>query len=122
MLPKIYGHHLVVTDAIADYATRKFGNLDHFLADIQEVRVELKHEHTRKVDDRNAVIATVRAAGKTLHVEERHNDLYAAIDRASDKLERQVRRLHDRLVDRRHGDRKHHRHDPVIDVENESLD
>ena len=47
--------------------------------------------------------ATVQAAGRTLFADASAQDMYAAIDALSDKLDRQVRRYKQRLRDNHHG-------------------
>ena len=47
---------------------------------------------------------TLRLRGNNIHVESVEEDMYAAIDRLVDKLDRQVLRHKDRLKDH-HGDR-----------------
>ena len=46
--------------------------------------------------------STVNAGGKTLFATDTAMDMYAAIDGLIDKLDRQVRRLKDRLRDHHH--------------------
>jgi putative sigma-54 modulation protein len=45
--------------------------------------------------------ATLHVRGKDLHCESEELDLYAAIDLLADKLDRQVLRYKDKLIDKR---------------------
>jgi len=45
--------------------------------------------------------ATLRVRGKDLHCQSEEDDLYAAIDLLTDKLDRQVLRYKDKLYDKR---------------------
>ena len=49
------------------------------------------------------VSITLRVPGKDIHLEEDKEDLYAAIDSACDKLDRQVQKYKEKLTDHRAG-------------------
>ena len=90
----ISGHHVDVTPALRAYATEKLQKLSQHFDHVISVDVILKVE---KLDQQAE--ATVNAAGKTMFAAHADNDMYAAIDGMSDKLDRQVRRLKQRLRD-----------------------
>lgn len=77
--------HLEATEAIKAYASEKLGKLQKFLRQPMTVKVTLSHES-------HEMIAEVRISSGSEHVEakESSDDMYAAIDKVLDKLERQI--------------------------------
>ena len=98
MQVNISGHHVDVTPALRAYATEKLQRLSRHFDQVASVDVILKVEkHQQQAE------ATVKAAGHTLFGNASAEDMYAAIDGLSDKLDRQVRRVKQRLRDNHHG-------------------
>jgi putative sigma-54 modulation protein len=90
----IYGRSLEITDRISSYVNRKVGKLDRYLADIEEARVDLAYvKSARSAADRQVAQITVRGKGFILRAEERSDDMFAALDTALDKLQRQIERF-----------------------------
>lgn len=90
----IRGDKLKVTDAIKSYVTEKLEKLDKYFENPEEIKAHVNV----KVNNLDQIIeVTIPTVKFTLRVEERHNDLYAAIDFAIDKLERQIRKNKTRL-------------------------
>lgn len=90
----IYAKNLDVTGRIGEYVEKKVSKLDRFLADIEDTRVDLAFEKSaRSAADRNIAQITIRGKGYLLRVEERADDLFAAIDASVDKMQRQIERL-----------------------------
>ena len=84
----IHGKNIDVTDAIKDYVESKIGRLDkYFKDDVLECTVNLRVRGKDQI-----VEVTIPANRIVLRAEEKHNDLYAAIDLVYDKLERQIRK------------------------------
>ena len=88
----VKGRNLEVNDRIRTYVEKKIGKMDKYLPDIQEVRVELSEEKSRKTKERQVVQVTMRSNGTLLRAEERSADIFASIDAVADKLHRQIRR------------------------------
>jgi putative sigma-54 modulation protein len=85
-----------LTPAIRSYAEDKIGRLDKFLEGIMEANILLRVEKHRAIAE-----ATLHAKHADFTGKEDHDDLYAAIDGLSDKLERQVRKYKTRNLSRR---------------------
>ncbi len=98
MQMNISGHHVEVTPALRAYVTEKLQRLSKHFDHVISVDVILKVE---KLDQKAE--ATVNAAGRTVFANASATDMYAAIDALSDKIDRQVRRLKQRLRDNHHG-------------------
>jgi len=90
---EIYGRNMEVTDRIHDYVTKKVTKLDRYLPGIDEARVDLSYvKSARNATDRQVAQITVRGKGFILRSEERADDIFAALDTALDKMQRQVER------------------------------
>ncbi|MCB1162568.1 MAG: ribosome-associated translation inhibitor RaiA [Candidatus Krumholzibacteriia bacterium] len=85
-----------LTPAIRSYAEDKIGRLEKFLDGIMEANILLRVEKHRAIAE-----ATLHAKHADFTGKEDHEDLYAAIDGLSDKLERQVRKYKTRNLSRR---------------------
>jgi putative sigma-54 modulation protein len=101
----VKGRHMDVTPALHDYAEEKVGKvariLDH---QIMEAEVELYVERNPSIEDNQVAEMTMfTKRGPVIRAKEAATDMYAAIDLASDKLERQVRKYKGKLVDRHSG-------------------
>lgn len=88
----IKGRNLEVNDQLRGYVEKKLGKMDRYLPDIQEMRVELAEEQSRKASEREVVQVTIRSNGSLLRAEVRSNDIYSAVDGAAEKLQIQINR------------------------------
>ena len=85
----IRGDKIKVTDSMKSYIQEKIGKLEKYLENSESVRATVVVK-IRNIDQ--IVEITIPLKSLILRSEERHNDLYAAIDKVSDKLERQIRK------------------------------
>lgn len=92
MQVKVTGRHMSVTEAMKAYAEEKAQKLSRFFDRIQEIRVVLDFEGGRPTVE---CIVDVEHADDFI-ARETHDDMYAAIDMVSDKLERQLRKHKER--------------------------
>ncbi len=91
---EIFARNLEVTDRIKEYVTKKVSKLDRFLTNIEDTRIDLAFEKAaRSAADRQVAQITLRGKGFILRTEERADDLFAAIDAAVEKMQRQIARL-----------------------------
>lgn len=82
-----------VSDQLRAYVERKVSKLDRFLADIDDARVDLAMQNTKRAEHRQVAQITLRSSrGFTLRAEERSSDLRTAIDAAIEKMTRQIKR------------------------------
>ena len=89
----IFGRNMEVTDQIQDYVTKKVSKLDRYLPGIGEARVDLSYiKSARSASDRQVAQITVRGNGFILRSEESADDIFAALDVAMDKIQRQIER------------------------------
>lgn len=81
----VSGRRLAVTPAIRAYVSSKIGRLERHFDQVIDAHVILSvHKLHQKAE------ATLRLSGKQLHCASSEPDLYAAIDRLADKLDRQL--------------------------------
>jgi putative sigma-54 modulation protein len=79
------GHHIEITSAIRDYVVSKLERINRHFDHVIDVAVIMTVE---KLDQKIEV--NCHLAGKDIHVEANDGDMYAAIDRLTDRLDRQV--------------------------------
>jgi putative sigma-54 modulation protein len=89
----IRGDKMVITDAIKDYAETKLGKLEKYFKD-EGITANV----LAKVRGNSQIVeVTIPTSKFILRSEEENEDLYAAIDLVTDKLERQIRKNKTRL-------------------------
>ena len=93
----ISGHHIDLTTAIKDYVTNKFERLERHQDKITSTNVILSVDKLRQKAE-----ATIHVSGKDFFADCESEDLYAAIDLLTDKLDRQ-------LIKHKEKHRNHHR-------------
>lgn len=98
MQVNISGQHVEVTEALHDYVASKLEKLERHYDQIGNVQVTLSIEKNRQKAE-----ASLNIKGAQLHADAAHEDLYAAIDMITDKLDRQVLKHKEKTVDRMHG-------------------
>jgi putative sigma-54 modulation protein len=105
----VKGRNLAVTKALERYAREKVERVARFFDDERtssRAEVELIHERNRAISEPEVAEATLFINGSVLKASEASEDMYASIDRMSDKLERQVKRFRGRQIDRWQGQLK----------------
>lgn len=99
MQMKLTGNHVEITPALRDYAQSKLSRIERHFDNMTTIHVILSVEKLRQKAE-----ATVHVAGADLHADAVEEDMYAAIDALTDKIDRQVTRHKEKLTD-------HHRAD-----------
>ena len=94
----ISGHHIDLTTALKDYAEEKIKRLEHHFDQITRSDITLTVEKTRHKAECN-----MHVSGSDLHASAEDDDMYAAIDSLSDKLDRQLLKHKEKLVARNKG-------------------
>ncbi len=93
----ISGHHVDVTEAMRQYVLEKFDKLARHSEQITNVHVILEVEKNRQTAE-----ATIHVKGGELFADATSEDLYAAIDMLIDKLDRQLIKHKEKVIDRTH--------------------
>jgi len=99
----IRGENIEVTPAIREHVESKIEKIERYFNDDvnASANVNLKVYN----DKQTKVEVTIPMKSVTLRAEERHNDMYAAVDLIIDKLERQIRK-HKTKINRKFRDRE----------------
>ena len=98
----ISGHHLEVTPAIREYVQKRLSPVLRHSDQLFEVQVTLSVEKNAEKQKTQKAEIHLRLPGKDAHVSETSADLYAAIDTATDKLDRQMLKYKDKQQDHHH--------------------
>jgi putative sigma-54 modulation protein len=91
---QLTGHHLEITPALRDYVQNKLTRVSNHFDHVIDVRVTMSVE---KLVQRAE--ATLHVPGQDMHVECEDENMYSAIDLMIDKLDRQVLKYKEKLVD-----------------------
>ncbi|MCZ2257678.1 ribosome hibernation-promoting factor, HPF/YfiA family [Sporosarcina sp. G11-34] len=99
----IRGENIEVTPAIREHVEKKIEKLERYFTEganaTANVNMKVYNDKQTKVE------VTIPMKNLTLRAEERHTDLYAAVDLIVDKLERQIRKYKTR-VNRKYRERE----------------
>ncbi|MCX8086260.1 MAG: ribosome-associated translation inhibitor RaiA [Rhodocyclaceae bacterium] len=93
----ITGHHVEVTPALSDYVTGKVGKVIRHFDHVTSVHVILSVEKLAQKAE-----ITLHVKGKDIYADATDTDLYAAIDKLVDKLDRQVQKYKGKHYDHGH--------------------
>ncbi|WP_102264371.1 ribosome hibernation-promoting factor, HPF/YfiA family [Mesobacillus jeotgali] len=86
----IRGENIEVTPAIREYVEKKVAKLDRYFTESPNANVNV---NLKVYQDKKAKVEiTIPMKDLVLRAEETHEDMYAAIDLITDKLERQIRK------------------------------
>lgn len=91
----IHGDKLKITSSMKEYIEEKLGKLDKYLEKGDEVRANVivkVSNYTQRVE------ITIPLKSVILRTEESQQDFYAAVDKAIDTLERQIRKNKTRIA------------------------
>ena len=94
----ISGHHIDVTDALRSYVEEKLQKLERHYDHITNAHVILSVEKLQQRAE-----ATLHISGAEVFADADCDDLYAAIDKLTDKLDRQIIKHKEKNQDRYHG-------------------
>jgi len=100
---QITGQNMEVSSEVRRYVERKIGKLTRHFPNIIESIVEINQEKTKSPQQQYVVRASVNGSGINLHSEERGADLFQAIDKVAQVLDRQLERQKGKLYDKGKG-------------------
>lgn len=90
------GHHVEISEPLRDYVSSKLSKLERHFDHVTNAHVVLTVEkQVQKAE------ASVHVSGGILFADATGQDMYAAIDAMTDKLDRQIRRHKEKLSDHR---------------------
>jgi putative sigma-54 modulation protein len=97
----ITGRHVELTDALKAHITTSVETLDKYNLDIISVYAVISTQERHGKRGHTIEFTISLAAKNTVVIKQRDNDLYAAIDIASDRAQKALRRISDRNSDHR---------------------
>jgi putative sigma-54 modulation protein len=109
MKVQLSGHHVEITPALRMYATKKLARIVQRFDQAIDVHCILTVEKLRHKAE-----STVTMPGKTIYADAIDDDMYAAIDLLTDKLDRRVRKRKERVVDHHAPEAQKHGHAPAL--------
>jgi putative sigma-54 modulation protein len=98
----ICGHHIELTPGLRQYVIDKLARVWAHFDQVVDVSIILSMEKLRKKEQRQKIVVTARYKGKPIVVGQRDIDLYSAIDKLVDRLDRLVVRYKSKVKDRRY--------------------
>lgn len=87
---RLTGKNMELTTEIRDFVQRKLGKLDRHLTHIKRFDVELFEEKTKFPEHHFVAQVTIDSNGTLLRGEERAEQLFAAIDKVTEVMDRQI--------------------------------
>lgn len=93
---QVRGNGVAVSDDLREFVRRRAARLDRRIGRVVEAKLELRALHNRVGPDTTTAQLTIRSGKDVLRAEEQAAEQIVAIDQVFDKLERQVRRVHDK--------------------------
>jgi putative sigma-54 modulation protein len=97
---KLSGHHVEITQALHDYVHDKLERIERHFDNVTSVQVILSVEKLRQKAE-----ATIHVAGNEIFADAVEEDMYAAIDALSDKIDRQIKKHKEKLTEKHRGDK-----------------
>lgn len=95
---KITGKNIEVTGAMKDYIEKRLERLEKFATNNTDINVVCSVEREEQI-----IEIQVSEGKDFLRVEERNEDLYASVDLALDKAERQLRKEKEKRIEKSQG-------------------
>lgn len=96
----VKARHTRVPAALKKMATEKVEKVRRFFDRIDKIEIEFSEEHNPRVANKHVVEVTASAKNHVLRAVGKGVDPASAVDQVVDKLERQVRRMKDKMVKR----------------------
>ena len=103
--------HTTLTDAIKDYSEKKIQKIAKYFDDNMDVHVNLNVEKNMHIAE-----IFVNVKGMFLKGIEKSEDMYASIDMAMDKIERQVVKYKEKLQSRKNAENRASMEDLKLNV------
>jgi putative sigma-54 modulation protein len=116
----IKGKNIEVTDALRDHAMAKVSKIEKLNLGVKELEVKLVVEKNPSIKQNQIAELTLTGNGPLLRAEDRDFDMYVAIDKAVAKLLRQIKKFHDKRIDRTQAKESALRGQPEEEAETEA--
>jgi len=110
----VVGKHTEVDSALRALTVEKVQRVTKFASDVRRVDVDYEQHPTRRAEDSHACEILVHVRQHLVKGSAAGTEHVIALERALDKVEEQMRRLHGRRVGRRNGSRARSARDAAV--------
>ncbi len=100
---QITGKNLEISPDVRQYIERKLSRLNRHLRNIMEFKVEIIEEKTKSPQQHFVVQATIDSNGTLFRSQERGENLFVAIDKVAEVMDRQIERYKGKLYGKGRG-------------------
>jgi putative sigma-54 modulation protein len=100
---QIAAQNMELPPAVRRYVERKLGRLNRHLPNIIASKVEITEEKTKSSQQRYVVRISLDSSGTLLRAEERGGDLFTAIDKVAEIMDRQIEHYKGKLHEKGRG-------------------
>ncbi len=90
----VTGHHIEITPALRSYVQKKLERIERHFEQVIDVHCVLSVEKLRQKAE-----ATLHVSGSAIYADSTEENMYAAIDLLTDKLDRCVKKHKEKLTD-----------------------
>ncbi len=95
-------HNITLTKAIEDHIINRINKLERLHQYAIDARVVLEQDHTKTPERQFSCSIRLSVPGPDLFAEDVEGDLYEAIDLVAKKVEKQIRKRHNKYKARKH--------------------
>lgn len=99
MQVNITGNRIEITQALRNYIENKCERLERHFDQLIHIHIVLSVEKMRQKAE-----ATLHLSGANVFASAEDEDMYAALDDLTDKLDRQIKKHREKLTDHRHSE------------------
>ncbi len=92
----VTGHHVEVTESMRVYVEKKFERIGRHFDQVIDMHCVLTVEKLRQKAE-----ATLHVSGNAIHADATEENMYTAIDRLADKLDRRIKKHKEKRADHR---------------------
>lgn len=97
----VFGKHAEIESGLRDVTNEKLGRIGKYAGDVRRIDVDYSESSTRRADDSHTCEILVHLSQHLVKARASAAEHVVALDLALDKIEQQMRRLHERRVRRR---------------------
>lgn len=113
----VSSRHVEVSDSLREMTIQKIGRLERFLSGLDHAEVHFMEEKNPRIADKEICEVTIEGHGHYVRVKVAAPDAFTAVDKAVDKLERNLRKLKTKLHNRHHPNPKRNHRGEVAPVD-----
>jgi putative sigma-54 modulation protein len=89
---QLYSKNVFITDSLREYLDEKLGHIDRLSIEPISFHVDISRDAHHRKGDIFRVECNINVPGKFLRIVKQHGDVRAAIDLATDRLLRQIKK------------------------------